>query len=205
MAGPIFLICQGRSGGTIVAHALAEALSAPLLLEPFHDDLRDWVKKQPKRTPAHLRHDGVTNPYRGYEGLDLTHQATLASPPGRKLVWLDYLVHQAGGRPVVKVLRMWGHMARLREEFPDATILHLHRDPGAQWRSYKGLGFPRDYFGEYRHGYKFTGYSDLSDLSDEGFHWAVWALALEEGKSVADLSVSLSDVTTFARFFTRHD
>ena len=44
---PIFLICQGRSGGTIVAHALAMALGAPLLLEPFHDDLRDWAKLQP--------------------------------------------------------------------------------------------------------------------------------------------------------------
>jgi hypothetical protein len=203
---PIFLICQGRSGGTIVAHALAEALSAPLLLEPFHESLRDWVRRQPDRTPEHLRHDGVMYPYRGYKGMHLSNQATLASTHAEKMRWLQSLVDQAVGPPVIKILRLWGHMQRLREFFPEVTIIHLFRDWEQQWKSYSGLGFSRDYFGEYRFGYShWASVPEFKGVSDKDFHGGIWGLALAEGRAFADLSVSLNEVATFAMFFTRHD
>jgi len=204
MAGdPIFLVCQGRSGGSIVAHALAEALpNATLLMEPFHPDLRTHAKAQPKRTPKHLRHHGVTDPWRGYVGVDFTEQASMGDHPRRKADWLHSLVDQVEKRPVIKVTRMWGHVHYLTGcGGLGATVIHLWRDWEEQWKSYSGLGFPRDYFGEWRYGY--SSGPPLGDLSDRDFHRAMWQKAKEEGRLWADFSVSLEQVTRFAGFFRK--
>jgi hypothetical protein len=195
MPRPIFVICQGRSGGTIVAHALAESLpNTTLLNEPLHDELAKHVEAQPKRTPAHLRHDGVTDPWRGYVGVSLQSHVGMRAPVGQKLAWLEDLVHQAPQRPVIKLLRMWGNLARLREAFPQADFIHLHREWETQWQSYSGLGFLRDYFGECRYGYKLD--SDLTDaLDDRDFHRLIWERAQDEGRRWADHCIALGELT----------
>ncbi len=188
---PIFLVCQGRSGGTILAHALAESLPGTTLLnEPLHDELATHAARQAKRTPAHLRHDGVTDPWRGYVGVRFDTHATMRDAVPVKINWLDNLISQVEQRPVIKLLRMWGNLQRLRDAFPDADFIHLHREWKQQWASYNGLGFLRDYFGECRYGYKL----DLASLTDKGFHRTVWNMALNEA-AVLFTTVSLGNLT----------
>lgn len=192
---PIFIVCQGRSGGTILAHTLGSLPGASLLLEPLHPGLLAHVEAQVKRTPEHLRHLNVEDPWRGYDGLDpaevRARRRTLGADRQEQTDWLRWLAANCGGVPVFKLCRFWGGLGRLRLAFEKPLIVHLWRDFEEQWKSYSGLHFARDYFGEYAYGYRET-FPNWGELPAKVFYRSIWGQCVEAGFRFADPTCSFS-------------
>jgi hypothetical protein len=199
---PIVIVCQGRSGGTILAHTLGSLPGASLLLEPFHPGLIAHVEAQVKRTPEHLRHENVEDPWRGYAAFALRdlreHYAPIGQARDRQSKYLRWLAAGCGGVPVFKLCRWWGALGYLRLTLPNPLIVHLWRDFESQWRSYSGLGFSRDYFGEWQYGYR-SRFPNWGELPAKAFYRRVWEQCREAGWRMAERSLSLDELRSDPR------
>ena len=192
LRSPVFVVCQGRTGGTMFSDLLARLPDTRYLLEPLHPRLLRNVQGQPIRTAEKLRHGSIQPfPNRGYLEYpfrDLVNlHGTQHSQDITVCKWLRYLVDGAeadGVVPVFKVCRLFGRLRLLREEFPRAAIVHLWRGLLSQRRSYQSVGFPGDYFGDC------SGYGLAPDQYREA-----WERAMAEGTEVADVSVSYEVLT----------
>jgi hypothetical protein len=130
--------------------------------------------------------------------------------------YLRYLVElglMQQGRVLVKENRIGFRLEWLRARFPEAKIVHIHRDRDKQWASY------------IRRGQQFLGRDDLGQDSVhfEGFNIAtfcedltgtypelaashsssgyeryskLWTASLEEGERHSDVSISLDELTS---------
>lgn len=182
MPQPVFVVCQGRTGGTHLADCIARATGGTFLYEPLHPRLLRNVQDNPERTNAKLGHATFRWPNRGYQHLHFPALVRLHCPQGSKdssvVKWLDYLAHYCD-KPVFKLCRLFGRLHLLREAFPAARIVHLWRDWPSQSASYADVGFTSDYFGNG------TAYG-----LPPGALRQTWDYAKREGRMVADISLA---------------
>ncbi len=182
MNQPVFVVCQGRTGGTHLADCIARAVSGTLLIEPLHPRLLRNIQDNPERTNAKLKHTTLRWPNGGYQHLHfpalVRQHCTQDSRDPTVVKWLDYLVAYCD-RPVFKVCRLFGRLHLLREAFPSGRIVHLWRDWPSQSASYADVGFTSDYFGNG------TAYG-----LPPGALRQTWDYAKREGQMVADISLA---------------
>lgn len=164
----IFVLCQGRTGGTILADVLARMADGLLLIEPLHPHLGRVIREDPVATHAKLGHRVRKHPFADYQEYDFRYLMNR-----RGFERIAYLVRDAPRTPVLKVCRLWGKIGELRRYHPEARFVHLWRDAQSQHESMRRAGIPHGYFGE-------PGETPLD----------AWRRALDEGRAHADVSIS---------------
>lgn len=225
MSAPV-LITGGFSSGTTLLFTLFRAASERhrCFYEPLHERLLEYRVWPLRAYDGHAfvgdyfaEYKGLRDvsrlfrPQWGTRGLHLPADAE-ASDLRR---YLSYLMTSASARgqvPVLKENRFSFRLAWLRRAFPDATIVHIHRDCDAEWgsivrRAQAHVG--REDVGQHHPG--FNGFNvatwceDLRpafpELAEENVGTGyerfsrLWELNLAEGRRHADLSVGLGELT----------
>ncbi len=196
MAGPVFLLCGGRTGGTFLADALARLPGMVLLYEPLYPELPDLVRQNPERSAAVLKHRTVRHHMRGYTLMnDVTLRALHAERGTNPEAYFRFLVEGAPGRPLIKLSRMYGRRSLLRDWFPDATFISLLRDPREQFRSMQRLNWPLDYFGMLSaFGVVARNRHAVYDEAGEVLFLRAWHLAKREAGDLAHLTLHYEDI-----------
>jgi hypothetical protein len=143
---PVFITGRFRSGTTALWNILRQEPTVFGVYEPMHDNLREHLVNELPTDPSH---HGVTDYFRElrphreevlayYRPEFGTCRLALAAGDAHPELkaYLDFLIQLAGkSTPVLKFVRMDYRLPWLRRNFPDAVIVHIHRQPRAQWRS----------------------------------------------------------------------
>lgn len=151
--GPVFLVGWWRSGTTFFWNLLRRDDRYTCYFEPLHEHLDLYVGEGPGpgTDPTHL---GVEDYWAEYRDLPPARFEEVWKPWFGRRRWvletdadadaddlrgyLDLLVDRAAGRPVLKVVRACFRAAWLRDAYPEATIVHVARDPRCVWTSMVG-------------------------------------------------------------------
>ncbi len=118
--------------------------------EPLHDQLLFNIEEQILWQDD--THDDVKDYWREYRSIPLKRMRTFWQPwfgreryvltkedeaPDLK-AYLDFLIDQAEGIPVFKFVRAGLRAEWLRENYPDAQVVHIVRNPRSVWTSMMG-------------------------------------------------------------------
>lgn len=115
--------------------------------EPFHESLLSYVGSG--ATTVDETHTGVSDYWKEYRQLDYSILENLWRPWFGRERWsmshqdqaadmaqfIQLLIEQSPGRPVIKFVRAGFRVSWLRKTFPDALIIHLVRNPRNVWES----------------------------------------------------------------------
>jgi len=141
----VFVTARFRSGSTLLWNLFRNLDGCTSYYEPLNE--RRWFDGERRGSRTDPTHQGVTDYWREYEGLEELgrlwrpewHERDLLLPaeawrPDLKR-YLEVLAERAPARPVFQFNRMDFRLPWLRREFPNAMIVHLHRHPRDQWIS----------------------------------------------------------------------
>lgn len=207
-APPVILLGRFRSGTTMFWNLFRGLPEYLCYCEPCHEHLIEAVRNPAVRLdPTHL---DVDDYWREYRSLDLRDLEDLWRPWfGRKrfclgereeaddlAAFLRYLCTGSSARAVLKFVRFDFRASWLRSQFPDATIIHVVRNPRDLWTSSVGRGSGRDDSSplpDERWG-SFVAYGQAMahelgvELAGHPYQWfyALWKLSFESVSSVAD-------------------
>jgi hypothetical protein len=144
-ADVVMISARFRSGSTLLWNVFRNAPGFTAYYEPFNE--RRWFDPSARGSHTDPTHRNVDDYWREYDGLDELarwwdpgfHDRHLFLPAG---AWqpdmkrfIEVLVERAPARPVLQFNRVDLRLPWLRREFPNATIVHLHRHPRDQWVS----------------------------------------------------------------------
>lgn len=143
---PVFITGRFRSGTTALWNILRQGPSVFGICEPLHDNLPEYLAQEVSVDPSH---HGVTDYFRELRPhraailsrhrveFGATRLALAAGEEHHELkAYLDFLLQLAGkNTPVLKFVRMDFRLPWLRRNYPDAVIIHIHRQPREQWLS----------------------------------------------------------------------
>lgn len=205
---PVFLVGWWRSGTTFFWNLLRDDDRYTCYFEPLHEHLPVYldIAPVPETDPTHLDVASYWREYRHVldERLDeqwapwFGRDRWVLSPEEEapKLRdHLDLLIGSAPGRPVFKLVRGSFRTAWLRETYPDATIVHIVRDPRCVWTSMVGRDAGSDDpIPVERHGFFHAMLRIADELglgTDEHLYrlfYRVWVRAYRSVEAVADLT-----------------
>lgn len=145
---PIFLVSRFRSGSSFLWNLFRQDEGYLCFYEPLHDNLIESIDSV---RPGAANHRGVTSYWDEYkpirDDLYALHEpqfglSNLLLGPGDSYPALEkfvaYLISHAerqGKTCVIKCNRLDFRLPWLRQRFPDATIVHIRRNPRDQWIS----------------------------------------------------------------------
>ena len=143
---PIFVTGRFRSGSTLLWNLYRNVEGLTAYYEPLNE--RRWFDPIARGSRMDPTHKNVAEDYwREYDGLDVLGRyyredwihANLymdgrSWDPGLKR-YIEILVERAPGRPVLQFNRVDFRLPWLKQEFPEAKIVHLYRHPRDQWCS----------------------------------------------------------------------
>lgn len=215
-APPVFLSARFRSGSTLLWLLAKRLPRTTAYYEPLHDNLVAHVRGA---TPPMESHPGVVDYWEEYrrlpEPLESRHrnafgvdrlllEPTDAHPELEG--YLRFLLGAAAGtQPVLQFNRTDFRLPWLRARFPEARIIHMHRDPVAQWLSMvRGVPEPERDDPSLDTDYELStwAYSLSEDLPfllgphvthPYQRHWMMWRLSLLMGRRCSDLSLAFED------------
>lgn len=215
----LFVTARFRSGSTLLWRMLRATPGVTAYYEPLHP-LRPF---DPRTRPAvEASHDGVDDywtEYDGVTGLEELHDPAWnrdelflpadAERP-RLRAYLETLVAAAPGFPVLQLNRVDFRLPWLRATFPDAYLLHLHRDPRDQFvsslRDPSALGesathddlAPQDAYGLALWARSLRRDLPVLDtlLAEHPYdtHYLLWRLSRAFGTRYADRSIAYEDL-----------
>lgn len=147
---PIFLIGRFRSGTTMFWNFFRQFPDFTCYCEPFHEILLHYLDHP--APVSDTTHRGVKDYYAEYRTLDIAKIKELWKPwfansrfwlRGEEFApdmeqYLRYLIANAPKRPVFKIVRGDFRGDWIRNRFPDATIIHMVRNPRDLWTSSVG-------------------------------------------------------------------
>jgi len=141
----IIITARFRSGSTFLWNLFRHIDGMTAYYEPFNE--RRWFNPQARGSTVDPTHKHVDDYWREYEGLEILsnfyreewieknlYMEAAFWDPGMKQ-YVDLLIQQAPGRPVLQFNRIDLRLPWFRQHFPDATIVHLYRHPRDQWCS----------------------------------------------------------------------
>lgn len=151
--GPIFVTARFRSGSTLIWNLLRQVKGLTTYYEPCHDNLLAHIQAD---TPVQDSHRCVASYWDEYKPLveelpalhrhefgvtDLLLEAADEWPGLEK--YIGALIERSPERPVLQFNRMDFRLPWLKARFPNATTIHLFRNPRDQWHSMT-RGLPED-------------------------------------------------------------
>lgn len=149
--GPVFLVGWWRSGTTFLWNLLRQDPRYTGYFEPFHPHLDVHLAegRDDDVDPTHrgvedywteyrdLPRDPLQEAWRPWFGRSRLHLD--AEEDARDLrAYVDLLVDEADARPVLKVVRGPFRARWLRAAYPEATLVHVVRNPRSVWTSMVG-------------------------------------------------------------------
>ena len=144
-SSPVFVSARFRSGSTLLWQCFQRLAGFTAYYEPFND--RRWFDPTIRGEGVDPSHRGVADYSSNYDGLTdlasvfddswgvrhLSLGANAKLPNMREYV--DRLIRAARHRPVLQFNRIDFRLPYLRQQFPDATFVHLNRNPRDTWLS----------------------------------------------------------------------
>ena len=152
----VFLSSRFRSGSTALWSAFRRLNGVTTYYEPFNE--RRFFDPQTRGERVDASHLGVEDYWSEYDataGLDELYRedwirrqlymGERAWNPRMKR-FIDALIDQSPGRPVLQFNRVDFRLPWLRRHYPESAIVHLYRNPREQWCSFliDIKEFPRD-------------------------------------------------------------
>ena len=142
----IFITSRFRSGSTLLWNIFRNIDGFTSYYEPFNE--RRWFDKTSRGEHVDSTHIGVddySSEYDGMEHLDQYYQedwireglfmdAKTWAPDMKS--YICELINKANGRPVLQFNRIDFRLPWLKQNFPNAKFIHLHRHPRDQWYSF---------------------------------------------------------------------
>lgn len=217
---PIFITARFRTGSTLLWTLFRHVDGCTSYYEPLNE--RRWFDPAARGDRMDATHLGAEEYWREYDGLthlgrfyderwidrDLYMDAHADAPNLRS--YIDALVAAAPRRAVLQFNRVDFRLPWLRQQYPEATILHLYRHPRDQWCSslVDVSRVPRDVSVEaFRALDEFYLLSWARDLSyvfpflrpERAEHpydlfYMIWRLSYAVGRAYAHASVGLEDL-----------
>ena len=144
MDKPVFIVNQARSGSTMLWKFFRLIPGVTAFFEPDHPELLQGVRFG---YGPHERHYGVKSYFDEYHHLDGLVRYYKPSFALRRFYvaetesyddfkeYILYLLRSARGINVLKFNRCSFRIGWLRKNFPDARVVHFHRNVRDQWRS----------------------------------------------------------------------
>lgn len=143
---PVFISSRFRSGSTLLWNLFRQLEGCTAYYEPFNE--RQWFNPQLRGERVDQTHKGVSDYWREYQGLQelgewyredwireaLFMDAHSWDPAMQRFI--EILIERAHGRAVLQFNRVDFRLAWLRQQFPQAPIVHLYRHPREQWLSF---------------------------------------------------------------------
>jgi len=224
MTNVVFVSGLYSSGTTLLFTLFRQSEGCLPLYEPLHEKLDTFVRRQPKEVyEHHFFVDGYFTEYRGFRRISELfssewgqrgfHLPAEAQEDGLYR-YLTYLIGTGLTREPAVVLkdpRFSFRLPWLRANFPQARVVHVHRDPDAQWQSIVGriqrhLG--REDIGQASPAFSGFGVATWCDdlaptfpeLEESRFTTgherfrALWERSKSEQERHADVTVSLADL-----------
>jgi hypothetical protein len=141
----VFITGRFRSGSTLLWNLFRHLPGCTAYYEPFNE--RRWFDPSMRGDRVDATHRHVSDYWREYAGLEclaeyyseewtrrnLYMEGTFWEPRMKRFV--EILIRQAAGRPVLQFNRIDFRLPWFRAHFPGATIVHLYRHPRDQWCS----------------------------------------------------------------------
>jgi hypothetical protein len=215
----ILITARFRSGSTLLWNLFRNIPGHTSYYEPFNE--RRWFDPAVRGSRVDPTHQHAEEYWREYEGLqvlgdyyqeswidrDLFMDGDCWNPAMKRYV--EILIENAAGRPVLQFNRIDFRLQWLRRYFPHARILHLYRHPRDQWMSslVDPGAFPKDApataFPAHDHYYLYSWARDLKYqfpfLADPAAHpyatfYYLWKLSYLFGRAYADHSVSFEEL-----------
>lgn len=141
---PIFLLGRFRSGTTALWQFFDRLPGHTAWYEPLHPNLPAAITHtRPKVSHQHvedywLAYRGLAEPVNEYWRRDFAtshlHLEADAQWPELK-TYIDWLIGQSSGRPVLQFNRMDLRLGWLRKQYPEAKIITIRRSPYPLWLS----------------------------------------------------------------------
>ena len=141
----IIITGRFRSGSTFLWNIFRHIEGMTAYYEPFNE--RRWFDPLRRGDRLDQTHKHVEDYWREYDGLDMLRDyyreewtyknlymgSSFWAPDMKRYV--ELLIARAAGRPVLQFNRIDLRLQWFRQNFPDATIIHLYRHPRDQWCS----------------------------------------------------------------------
>jgi hypothetical protein len=211
----IFVTGRFRSGSTLVWNLFRNLPAFTAYYEPFNE--RRWFDPRTRGSHVDPTHVNVSNYWAEYDGLDALERYFSAQWKFQQLYmpahawnpamqrYIETLIENAPGRPVLQFNEMDLRLPWLRARFPGAKILHIFRHPRDQWCSTLGTDLASsashtlrefaaaDGFYLLRWGADLRRYFPFLTL-EEGSHpyelfYQIWKLSYLFGRLYADVSI----------------
>ncbi|MFC4349909.1 sulfotransferase [Kordiimonas lipolytica] len=143
--GPVFITARFRSGSTLLWQAFDRLAGFTAYYEPLNE--RRWFDPITRGEGTDETHRGVQNYHSNYNGLEHLSQWFTDEWTYKNLVlghsahacalekYIAELISRAPERPVLQFNRVDFRLPFLKKNFPEASILHLRRNPRDTWRS----------------------------------------------------------------------
>ncbi len=219
----IFITSRFRSGSTALWNVFRHLEQCQAFYEPFNERrFFDQSTRGGYIDPSHLGVADYWSEYDHVEGLeslydeDWVHRnmymATNFWAP-EMCHFIESLVKQAQGRPVLQFNRVDFRLPWLRHQFPNAFLLHLYRNPREQWCSFLMNidEFPADaptanfmdryylriWARDLQHVFPFL--ADAENLHPYRIFYYIWKLSWSFGKSHSDYSFAFEDLVNQPR------
>lgn len=229
----VFITGRFRSGSTLLWNLFRNADDFTAYYEPFNE--RRWFDPRTRGEHTDRTHRNVSDYWREYDGLDVLGDHYREDWIGRNLLmgaeswdpgmrrFIEILIDQAPGRPVLQFNRVDFRLPWLRRNFPGAKLIHIYRHPRDQWCSslLEDLGrlpremsvaefTPHDRFylrlwaGDLKYHFPFLDERSVDHPYKMFYH--IWRLSYIYGIRYSEASISFEDLvndpgTQIARLF----
>jgi hypothetical protein len=203
MSNLVFLTGDFCSGSTLLFTLFRATGEYHCLYEPLHPLLREYLIWPLRTYEHHYFVRDYFNEFAGFQRVGeffdpswATHNLYLEadSEAPRLYRYLNYLIETAftrRSRVLLKFNRMNFRLPWLRTHFPEAKIVHIHRDKQSQWNSIV------------RRGQEHTGKEDIGQHSPYfgGFQIAAWCEDLKAKFPELDAAASGNGFERFSKLY----
>jgi hypothetical protein len=216
----IIITGRFRSGSTLLWNLFRNIDGMTAYYEPLNE--RRWFDPVTRGSRIDATHKNVAEYWAEYNGLDVLKEyyseewieknlymdASFWAPAMTRYV--EILIEKAPGRPVLQFNRIDFRLPWIRQQFPNAIVLHIYRHPRDQWCSalLDPLCFPKDgrmeEFEAHDKFYLLTWAKDLKyhfPFVDEKLvshpyelFYYIWKLSYLFGHAYAHFSIAFEDI-----------
>lgn len=218
----ILITARFRSGSTLLWNLFRNAPGCTSYYEPLNE--RQWFNPSRRGQQVDATHLEVEEYWKEYEGLGVLGGYYNEEWPNRHLLmdenfydprmkrYIEVMIERAPGRPVLQFNRVDFRLPWLRQNFPNAKLLHIYRHPRDQWVS-SLMGNPvspstarladfaphdRFYLGTWVRDlkYHFPFLGEMDAQHPYRAFYLLWKLSWMAGKAQSDHSIAFEDLVT---------